>query len=218
MAFNMAVDRQALSDVGSFKTGEPMWMFFPEDYWAYRPDLVPTYKYDPAAAKALLQKAGLSDVTFTLVHQPDADSTRNAEVLQAQLQEGGLNAQLNPVELTQSVTDFFVNKKYNAASFGWTGRPDPNMTLRQVFGKDAYFNVGKLDIPGFADLMLEASSVSEIAERQAVYDKVIPVVTEAAINAPLFFRAARDGLSKKVKGYVPNLLAKPKFTDVSLEQ
>ena len=124
-AFNMAVDREALAKAGTFGTGEPMWMYFPSKYWAYRENLVPTYPHDPAAAKALLQTAGLSDVSFSLVHQPDADSTRNAEILQAQLKEGGLNAELNPVELTQSVTDYFVNKKYNAASFGWTGRPRP---------------------------------------------------------------------------------------------
>jgi ABC-type transport system substrate-binding protein len=217
-AFNMSIDRQALADAATFSTGEPMYMFFPSKYWAYRPNLVPTYKHDPAAAKALLKTVGLTDVTFTLVHQPDADSTRAAEILQAQLKEGGLNAQLNPVELTQSVTDYFVNKKYNCASFGWTGRPDPNMTFRQVFSKDAYFNAGKYAIPGFDDLMNQASSVDSIPDRQAVYDKLIPLVSAEAINAPLFFRAALDGVAKKVVGYTPNLLAKPKFTDVSLKQ
>ncbi|MCU1501596.1 MAG: extracellular solute-binding protein family 5 [Ilumatobacteraceae bacterium] len=218
-AFNMAVDRDAMAKAATFGTGEAMYMFFPSKYWAYRANLVPTYKHDPAGAKALLASAGFADgVTFTLVHQPDADSTRNAEILQAQLKEGGLNAQLNPVELTQSVTDYFVNKKYNSASFGWTGRPDPNMTFRQVFSKDAYFNAGKYNIPGFDDLMNQASSVDSIADRQAVYDKLVPLVSTEAINAPLFFRAALDGVSKKVVGYTPNLLAKPKFTEVSLKQ
>jgi peptide/nickel transport system permease protein/peptide/nickel transport system substrate-binding protein len=194
-------------------------LYFPIILWASRANLVPTYTHDPAAAKALLATAGLPDgVSFTLVHQPDADSVRNAEILQAQLKEGGLNAQLNPVELTQSVTDYFVNKKYNCASFGWTGRPDPNMTFRQVFTKDAYFNAGKYEIPGFDELMNQASSVDSIPDRQAVYDKVVPLVTAEAINAPLYFRAALDGVSKKVVGYKPNLLAKPKFTDVSLKQ
>ena len=217
-AFNMAVDREALAKAGTFGTGEPMWMYFPSKYWAYRANLVPTYKHDPAAAKALLQTAGLSDVSFTLVHQPDADSTRNAEILQAQLKEGGLNAELNPVELTQSVTDYFVNKKYNAASFGWTGRPDPNMTFRQVYSSTAYFNTGKYVIPGFDALMDKASSVDSVPDRQAVYDEVVPLVSEEAIVAPLFFRAALDGVANKVVGYQPNLLAKPKFTDVSLKQ
>jgi ABC-type transport system substrate-binding protein len=218
-AFNMAVDREAMAKAATFSTGEPMYMMFPSKYWAYRANLVPTYKHDPAGAKALLATAGLANgVTFTLVHQPDADSVRNAEILQAQLKEGGLNAQLNPVELTQSVTDYFVNKKYNSASFGWTGRPDPNMTFRQVYAKDAYFNTGKIDIAGFDDLMNQASSVSSIPDRQAVYDKVVPLVSDAAIIAPLFFRAALDGVAKKVVGYTPNLLAKPKFTEVSLKQ
>ena len=66
--------------------------------------------------------------------------------------------------------------------------------------------------------MDKASSVDSVPDRQAVYDEVVPLVSEEAIVAPLFFRAALDGVADKVSGYQPNLLAKPKFTDVSLKQ
>jgi ABC-type transport system substrate-binding protein len=178
---------------------------------------VPTYPHDVQKAKDLLASVGLaSGVTFTLCHQPDATDTRVAELIQSQLKEAGINAELHPTELTQSVKDYFVDKKFNAGSFGWTGRPDPNMTFRQVFTNTAYFNAGKYEIPGFSALMDQASSVTAIPERQAVYDKVIPLIDDHAINAPLFWYASIDGFTKKLVNYVPNLLAKPKFTEVSL--
>jgi ABC-type transport system substrate-binding protein len=216
-AVNRAINREELADAATFGTGEPMWMYFPKSHWAYIDSTVPTYQFDAAAAKKLLADAGHPDgITFDMVHQPDATDSRAAEILQAQLKEAGITMNLVPVELAQSVTDYFVDGKYPAGHFGWSGRPDPNMTYRQIYGAKAYFNAGKHVIPGFDDLTTQASSVSAIADRQAVYTKLVPLVSDEAIMAPLFWRATLSGATSNVDGFVPNLLGKPKFTSTSI--
>lgn len=215
-AVNYALDRETLTEAATFGTGEPAFMPIPSAHWAYQDQLAPGYEYDPAKAKALVAEAGLDKLTFTLVHQPDAVDTRIAEIVQAQLAESNIDVELVPVELTQSVQEYFTDRKYNAGSFGWTGRPDPNMTFNQIFGKDAFFNAGKYEIPGFNELLLEAASTTDIAKRDEVYSRLVPLTLEHSTIAPLFFRSTTDAYVDTVTGYEPNLLSKPRFTTVSM--
>ena len=52
-AINMAIDREAMWEATMEGTGEIAWLPVPSQHWAYSPDLVPTFEYDPDAARAL---------------------------------------------------------------------------------------------------------------------------------------------------------------------
>jgi ABC-type transport system substrate-binding protein len=215
-AVNYALDRETLTDAATFGTGEPAFMPIPSAHWAYQDELAPGYEYDPDKARALMAEAGVDGLSFSLVHQPDAVDTRVAEIVQAQLAESGIDVALAPVELTQSVQEYFTDRKYSAGNFGWTGRPDPNMTFSQIFSSDAFFNAGKYEIEGLPELLAEAAATTDIETRDEVYSRLVPVTLEASIIAPLFFRSTTDAFSANVTGYEPNLLSKPRFTTVSL--
>jgi ABC-type transport system substrate-binding protein len=166
-----------------------------------------------------MTEAGFPDgFSFTMVHQPDSVDTRAAEIEQAQLAEVGIQMELVPVELTQSVTEYFTDRQHNAGHFGWTGRPDPSMTFFQIFSADTFFNAGKYEIEGFAELLTQASATTDIAERNEVFRQIVELTLEESIIVPLFFRATTDAFVDGVQGYVPTLLSKPKFDEVTLGQ
>jgi ABC-type transport system substrate-binding protein len=215
-AVNHALDRETLTEAATFGTGEPAFMPIPSAHWAYQDDLAPGYEYDPERARELVAEAGVDELSFSLVHQPDAVDSRVAEIVQAQLAEAGIEVQLVPVELTQSVQEYFTDRKYNAGSFGWTGRPDPNMTFFQIFGEQAFFNAGKYAIPGLPDLLAEAATSTDIEARDEVFSQIVELTLDESIIAPLFFRSTTDAYTTDVVGYSPNLLSKPRFTEVSL--
>lgn len=215
-AVNYALDRESLTEAATFGTGEPAFMPIPSAHWAYQEDLAPGYEYDPEKARSLVAEAGVDGLSFSLVHQPDAVDTRTAEIVQAQLAEAGIDVELAPVELTQSVQEYFTDRKYSGGSFGWTGRPDPNMTFFQIFGEDAFFNAGKYAVPGLNELLAEAAATTDVETREEVYSRIVPLTLEESIIAPLFFRSTTDAFTTDVTGYEPNLLSKPRFTTVSL--
>ena len=215
-AVNYALDRETLTEAATFGTGEPAFMPIPSAHWAFQDDLAPGYEYDPERARELIAEAGADELTFTLVHQPDAVDTRVAEIVQAQLADSGIRVELVPVELTQSVQEYFTDRKYNAGSFGWTGRPDPNMTFFQIFGEQAFFNAGKYAIAGLPDLLAEAAATTDIDARDEVFAEIVELTLDESIIAPLFFRSTTDAFTTDVVGYSPNLLSKPRFTEVSL--
>jgi peptide/nickel transport system substrate-binding protein len=214
-AVNVALDREKLTEAATFGTGEPAFMPIPSAHWAHQEQLAPGYEYDVDRARELVAEAGVDRLSFTLVHQPDAVDTRVAEIVQAQLAAADIQVELVPVELTQSVQEYFTDRKYNAGNFGWTGRPDPNMTFLQIFGKDAFFNAGKYEIAGLTDLLAQAAATTETSERDAIYAELVELTLDEAIIAPLFFRSTTDAFSAKVTGYTPNLLSKPRFAEVS---
>jgi peptide/nickel transport system permease protein/peptide/nickel transport system substrate-binding protein len=87
-----------------------------------------------------------------------------------------------------------------------------------MFGKDSYYNAGRVEVsPELSAALLETRVSQDIEERKKAFAKVQRLVLENAAVAPLVFQFELDAMTKKVKGYKPNLLGKPKFEDVYLE-
>jgi peptide/nickel transport system substrate-binding protein len=100
-ALQYAIDRTALIDVIEGGIGAPTTQLYNEgDPW-HVPDL-PAYSYDPDKARALLEEAGVSDLTFRMPVAPIfADRT---QALAGLLQKVGIKVELVPVELPHTVT------------------------------------------------------------------------------------------------------------------
>ena len=100
----------------------------------------------------------------------------------------------------------------------WTGRPDPSMTYSLMYSKDAYFNAGRVD-PGkeLTDLLAESRAAERVEGRKLIFWRLQRIVMEQALVAPLAFQYELVAASNKVKGYKPNLLGKPKYEFISLQ-
>ena len=118
-AINMAIDRQAIWDATMEGTGEIAWLPVPSQHWAYSEDLVPSFEYDPEAAKALLEEAGYGDgFTLTMTSAAQADFVRRAEIMQAQLGAIGIQVEVVPEATTDSVDLDDLGAGFGAAGGG----------------------------------------------------------------------------------------------------
>jgi ABC-type transport system substrate-binding protein len=98
----------------------------------------------------------------------------------------------------------------------WTGRLDPAATYRGQFSANAFTNTGKFVDPRIEPALLAGESGTTLEERSDAYDTLNELLIEQAFNVPLYYLADIVAYDNRVKGFVPNLLAKPRFDGVSL--
>jgi peptide/nickel transport system permease protein/peptide/nickel transport system substrate-binding protein len=219
-AFNFAIDRESLVKASLAGLAEPAAMNLPKAHWAYDKSVAELYPYDVAKARQLLKEAGFKEGTVVeIVGYPDQDSVQRQEILIEQLRKAGFGIKFLNSPVAEASAAFFSNEKRGSALLAaWTGRPDPSQTYSLMFTNDAYFNAGRAPVPPELDVALKESRASEDTEvRRKAFAKVQRLVMENAFVAPLAFQFELVAMNKRVQGYRPNLLGKPKYDDVWLE-
>jgi len=215
-AINLAIDRGALVRTVMFGLTEVSATPFPSVYWASNPAVKP-WPHDPARAKAKLVEAGLPNgFSFDMVLEPAPEHVRRAEAIQAQLAAVGIKVDLKPMELAKGVQGYFRGQEFMAANYRWTGRPDPDLSIRGMFHSTGFYNPGKYQVARLEELMDQAKSVYKIEERRALYQKIDEIIQQEAVDVPLYVAPVLEAVSTSVEGYQPNLLGKPAFRGVWL--
>jgi peptide/nickel transport system substrate-binding protein len=133
--------------------------------------------------------------------------------------KAGMNVKFNNSPIAEASAAFFGPEKRNSGLLAaWTGRPDPSLTYSLMFTKDAYYNGGRAPVPPELEAAIRESRASEDLEiRAKAFATVQRLVMENAFVLPLAFQFELVAMNKKVQGYRPNLLGKPKYDDVWLE-
>ena len=219
-AFNFAIDRETFVKAALAGLAEPAYMNLPKAHWAYDKSVAGLYPYNPDKAKQLLAEAGLKDgLTIDLIGYPDQDSVQRQEILIEQFRKGGMNVKFSNAPIAEASSAFFgAEKRGSGLLAAWTGRPDPSLTYSLMFTKDAYYNGGRAPVPPELEAAIKESRASEdIEARRKAFATVQRLVMENAFVAPLAFQFELVAMNKKVQGYRPNLLGKPKYDDVWLE-
>ncbi|MGN6286727.1 MAG: ABC transporter substrate-binding protein [Afipia sp.] len=216
-AINFAVDRNAFVKATMNGLGEPATMTLPSTHWAYDKSVSTLYPHNPDKARKLLAEAGFKDgIDLTIGGYMDQDSVRRSEVLQAQLGQAGIRLKFTRGTIAEISAQFFATeKKFDVLLSAWTGRPDPSMTYALGFDKGAYYNASREADPELVKLIQQSRESEDLKERAAVFAKIQRFTMENALSAPLAFQYELDALAKKVKGYKPNLLGKPKYENIS---
>jgi peptide/nickel transport system permease protein/peptide/nickel transport system substrate-binding protein len=219
-AINYALDREAFSKATMAGIAEPAMTDLPSSHWAFDKALAKFYPHDLDKAKKLLAEAGYKDgLDLNMAGYTDQASLQREEVIIEQLRKAGIRVRFTNGSIAEASAGFFgPEKKGDALLSAWTGRPDPTLTFSLMFGKDSYYNAGRVEVsPELSATLLETRASQDIEERKKAFAKVQRLVLENAAVAPLVFQFELDAMTKKVKGYKPNLLGKPKFEDVYLE-
>ena len=218
-AFNFAIDREAFVKAALAGLAEPAYMNLPKSHWAYDASVAKLYPYDPDMSKKLLAEAGKNGVSIDLVGYPDQDSVQRQEILIEMFRKGGMNVRFMNAPIAEASAAFFgAEKRGSGILAAWTGRPDPSLTYSLMFTKDAYYNGGRAPVPPELEAAIKESRASEDIElRRKAFATVQRLVMENAFVAPLAFQFELVAMNKKVQGYRPNLLGKPKYDDVWLE-
>lgn len=131
-AINYAIDREAIAE-GLFDGNcEQRFQVFPEGTAWHLPGVDDQYPYDPDRARELIAETGLSDVTFELRAPVGPSYQPLAQVMQAQLAEVGITANVTTGELSTSAVDFPTGK-LDALSLVVLGQSDPGIVLAQWY-------------------------------------------------------------------------------------
>jgi peptide/nickel transport system permease protein/peptide/nickel transport system substrate-binding protein len=219
-AFNFAIDRVSFVKAALAGLAEPAYMNLPKAHWAYDKSVAELYPYDPDKARKLLAEAGFKDgLAIEIVGYPDQDSVQRQEILIEQFRKAGMNVRFLNAPIAEASAAFFgAEKRGSGILAAWTGRPDPSLTYSLMFTKDAYYNGGRAPVPPELEAAIKESRASEDIElRRKAFSTVQRLVMENAFVAPLAFQFELVAMNKKVQGYRPNLLGKPKYDDVWLE-
>jgi peptide/nickel transport system substrate-binding protein len=218
-AFNFAIDREAFVKAALAGLAEPAYMNLPKSHWAYDKSVAELYPYNPDMSRKLLAEAGKEGVAIDLIGYPDQDSVQRQEILIEMFRKAGMTVRFMNAPIAEASAAFFgAEKRGSGLLAAWTGRPDPSLTYSLMFTKDAYYNGGRAPVPPELEAAIKESRASEDIElRRKAFAKLQRLVMENAFVAPLAFQFELVAMNKKVQGYRPNLLGKPKYDDVWLE-
>jgi peptide/nickel transport system substrate-binding protein len=151
-AIAYAIDTQAIIDKVMVSHSRQANAILPPEHYAGNPSL-PAYGYQPALARQLLESAGVK-LPLTLVYKTSTDPqrVRLATILQAQMQEAGIDLQTKSLDWGTFFADV---QKGNFQVYGltWVGIKTPEI-YSKVFGSGnlppAGFNRG-----GYRDAVLD---------------------------------------------------------------
>lgn len=215
-AISMAIDREALTDAVTDGRGEPAYLPVRKESFAYSAADDGKPAYDPEAAKQLLTEAGYPNGTsFDLVMEAGGVNDRKAEIIQADLEKIGIKVNVKPSDAAQASEAYLTGKAQAYLARSTTG-PEVGQIYRVQFTPEGLTNAGKFDDEQLVADINAGDASDDPAVRAQAYARVNQRVVDLAFNIPLHVQPNIVVYNKKVKGFVPNLWAKPKFDGVSI--
>jgi peptide/nickel transport system permease protein/peptide/nickel transport system substrate-binding protein len=215
-AINYAIDRVGFTRVTTEGTGDVVTSLIPPQHWAFDPSVENPYPYDPAKARALLAEAGYGNgLTLDMMVLPDAEYRKRADIAMDNLGKVGIKINLMP---NQQATSMFntqaIGDMYLVA---WPGRPEITQTYFQIFSKDSYYNVAHDTPLANIEELIAATRLSEdLNERRKAFTALTKAEREYALFTPICAEQVVYAWRKKVKGFEPTFMGKPKFDGVFL--
>ncbi len=152
--------------------------------WAYDSNFAP-YTYNISQAKAELAQAGDSKgVTFTmLIASGSPLNTQEAQFIQAELQPAGITMNIKQETFATLLSDTSAYN-YQAASLGWSGRPDPDGNMYSWFHTGGGFNTMQYSNPQVDALLNDARISSNQSQRTSDYQQAEKLILQ---DAPYVF-------------------------------
>ncbi len=183
--------------------------------WAYSSSIAP-YSYNPANAKAELQQAGMSSLTFTLIIPSGSPATAQlAQFLQSELQGAGITMNIKQETFSSLLSDSAAHN-YQAALLGWSGRPDPDGNFYPWFHTGGGFNDMQYSNPQVDSLLDAARSSNDQAQRATDYQQAEKLMLQDAPYVFLYHGVSIQATTKNVQGFTILPTGIMEFEQVSL--
>ncbi|RAI02236.1 ABC transporter substrate-binding protein [Acuticoccus sediminis] len=224
-AVAMAIDKKSIIDAVYRGSGVAAVNPLPPASWAYNEE-IEDYPYDPDAAWALLADAGHAegfetDLWYIPVSRPySPNGKRIAEMIAADLDRIGIRVHLVTKEWGDYRTSL-QDGEHTMALYGWTGdNPDPDNFLNILLGCRSAIkggnNVAKWCDPDYDALVTEATLVTDIGKRAALYRQAQVIAHDKAPWVPIAHSVVFMAKRRNVKGYVMDPLDRHIFGEVRL--
>ena len=197
-AFELALDRDGIAQVamdGEADVGN-QWVAPSNAFYAKN---MPVPKRDVAKAKALLQAAGVSNPSFTLMTPTTSDAQKIAQVVQSMVKEAGFDVKIQSTEFATSL-NMADKGDFEAYVLAWSGRADPD---GNIFSFDGCKQ--PLDYAGYCkqevdDLLNRSRTTLDPAERKKIYGELAAIVLKDRPIVYLFHRHWLWAYTNKLSG------------------
>jgi dipeptide transport system substrate-binding protein len=224
-ALNMAINKQAILEAVYQGTGEVAKNPIPPTMWSYHEDIEDD-AYDPAAAKAMLEAEGVTDLKMKVWAMPvsrpyNPNARRMAEMIQADFAAVGVAAEIVSYEWGEYLDRIKPVDRDGAILLGWTGdNGDPDNFLAYLLGCDA---VGENNYAQWCNeeynaLVHEAKTRSDQAARAALYRQAQEIFKNEAPWATIAHSVVFMPMRNNVKGYIMDPLGIHSFEGVDIEE
>ncbi|WP_321340714.1 ABC transporter substrate-binding protein [Breoghania sp.] len=223
-ALTMAIDKEAILEAVYQGNGQMATTPLPPTIWSYNADVKPA-PFDPAAAKAMLEKEGVSGLEMKLWAMPvsrayNPNARRMAEMMQADLANVGVTAEIVSYEWGEYLSRARDPKRDGAALLGWIGdNGDPDNFLAVLLGCDSVggSNTAHWCYQPYEDLIQKAKVSSDVAERTRLYEEAQVIVADQAPMLPIAHSVDFMPMAVKVKGYKIHPMGTHNFYGVDVE-
>ena len=203
-ALALAIDRQAIVDAVFFGRGQVTGPIVPTlGDWAQPVEQLPTYQVDREMAQSLLEEAGQSDLSFTiLVGSLYQEFINIALVIQDQLSEIGVTVELEQVEWGTFIDRWVARDFASFVSYNSSGN-DPDRALYPAFHTGGSVNAFQFSDEEVDRLLESGRTTTDREARRSIYQNLEVVLAEMApavfISTRVGFFAVRD----EVRGFQP---------------
>ena len=197
-ALQMAIDRSSIVKNITFGTGTASKSMIGESSWAFDSSLA-DIPFDPEGAKKLL---GGKTVSFELQVPPTY--AQEAQVIKENLAQAGMNADIVKMDWGQLLDNYFAGT-FQAQIEDILGltRSDPSGLFNGFFSTKGGLSgtgAGSAEIDAMLD---EAQTLTDQAERKAIYAKVLQQARTDAYYTPVYQPVNNRAWAKGYEGLTP---------------
>ena len=158
---------------------------------------LPPQKYDPAAAKALLDETGLADFEHEIISIDDDWRRNTTDAVAAQLRDAGFNVKRTILPGSTFWNDW---TKYPFSSTNWNHRPLGVQILALAYRSGEAWNEFGWSNAEFDALLEEALSIADADKRSAVSAKMQALIQEEGVTIQPYWRSLYRHMREGVMG------------------
>ena len=200
--------------------GETDGSFVPPSLDDYRAG-VGDYEYNAEAAKSAIAEAGYPDgfdldLWYMPVSRPYFPNPKPiAEAFAAELSQIGINVNLQTKDWGAYLEDRNTAPGFQSFMLGWTGDyGDPDNFLYAHFGPGATQDLGNYENAELFDLLNQARTNSDPAERENLYKQVDELTFEEALRIPIVHSQPLLAKRAGIEGWEPSPFSTEPFAAI----
>lgn len=224
-ALNMAIDKNAIIDVVFQGSGQVAKNPIPPTMWSYNEATVDD-KYDPEAARKMLEEAGVTDLSMKIWAMPvqrpyNPNARRMAELIQEDFADIGVEVEIVSYEWGEYLARSKEIDRDGAVLLGWTGdNGDPDNFMAVLLGCDGVgaSNRAQWCHQPFEDVIQQAKTTTDTAERTRLYEEAQAIFKDQAPWATIAHSVVYMPMRNNVQGYKVHPLGGHIFYGVSLSE
>lgn len=158
---------------------------------------LPAQVYDPEAARALMEEAGMLDFEHELISIDDTWRKNTTDALAAQLRDAGFKVKRTVLPGSTFWNDW---AKYPFSSTDWGHRPLGVQNLTLAYKSGVAWNETGFANEEFDTLLAEASAIADAAKRSEVMARIQTIMQEEGVVIQPYWRSVYRHHKENVLG------------------